>query len=442
MVLTAEDQTKETAKVLTETVEVRQDAIRRSLSRKQSHLGFSDEWKSKRIGEVFQFLSTANNPRSDLSNHGEIGYIHYGDIHGSLSSFLDCSKKTMPHIDLQKVKNLPFLEEGDLVIADASEDYEGIGKSIEILNLNNKKIVAGLHTFLLRGNKNIVVDGFKGYIQYIPSLRTDMVRLATGISVYGISKNNLRSVEVQLPPIHEQTAIANILSDIDTLIASIHQLITKKRDIKQAAMQQLLTGKQRLPGFSGEWKSKKLGDIAFCYSGGTPPTSNLYYYNGDISWITSGDLNQRYIKNVKGRITELGLNNSSAQMVKKDSLLIALYGATAGVTAITKIDAAINQAILAVIPKNDHVDFLFHYFELRKDWLINTYTQGGQPNLSGDIVKAIEFLMPGIEEQTAIASILSGMDDEISALEQQLDKTRNLKQGMMQELLTGRIRLV
>lgn len=269
-----------------------------------------------------------------------------------------------------------------------------------------------------------------------------ILTLTTGSTFPNIDGKTIRSIEFLLPSIKEQQAIAAALSDIDSLITSLDQLITKKRDIKQAAMQQLLTGKQRLPGFSGEWKSKKLGDIAFCYSGGTPPTSNLYYYNGDISWITSGDLNQRYIKNVKGRITELGLNNSSAQMVKKDSLLIALYGATAGVTAITKIDAAINQAILAVIPKNDHVDFLFHYFELRKDWLINTYTQGGQPNLSGDIVKAIEFLMPGIEEQTAIASILSGMDNEISALEQQLDKTRNLKQGMMQELLTGRIRLV
>lgn len=269
-----------------------------------------------------------------------------------------------------------------------------------------------------------------------------ILTLTTGSTFPNIDGKTIRSIEFLLPSIKEQQAIAAALSDIDSLITSLDQLITKKRDIKQAAMQQLLTGKQCLPGFSGEWKSKKLGDIAFCYSGGTPPTSNLYYYNGDISWITSGDLNQRYIKNVKGRITELGLNNSSAQMVKKDSLLIALYGATAGVTAITKIDAAINQAILAVIPKNDHVDFLFHYFELRKDWLINTYTQGGQPNLSGDIVKAIEFLMPGIEEQTAIASILSGMDNEISALEQQLDKTRNLKQGMMQELLTGRIRLV
>lgn len=267
---------------------------------------------------------------------------------------------------------------------------------------------------------------------------------ATGTSgsMKNISKESLLKILIPLPYPHEQKNIAATLSDIDSLITSLDQLITKKHNIKLAAMQQLLTGKQRLPGFSGEWKEKQLGEIADWYSGGTPLTSNPHYYNGDIFWITSGDLNQRYIKNVKGKITTLGLNNSSAKMVKKGTLLIALYGATAGVTAITQIDAAINQAILAIIPKDDRVDFLFHYFELQRNWLINTYTQGGQPNFSGDIIKSIEFLIPAFEEQTAVANILSDMDIEISALEQQIDKARNLKQGMMQELLTGRIRLI
>lgn len=266
---------------------------------------------------------------------------------------------------------------------------------------------------------------------------------ATGTSgsMKNISKEVLLGILIPYPHSNEQKKIAAALSDIDSLINSLDRFIAKKRNIKLATMQQLLTGKQRLPGFRGEWKKKQLGEIADCYSGGTPLTSNPHYYNGDIFWITSGDLNQRYIKNVKGKITTLGLNNSAAKIVKKGTLLIALYGATAGVTAITQIEAAINQAILAIIPKYDHVDFLFHYFELEKNWLINTYTQGGQPNLSGDIIKSIEILMPAFEEQIAIANALSDMDTELSALEQQLAKARNLKQGMMQELLTGRIRL-
>ncbi len=232
--------------LITKKQAIKQAAIQQLLTGKQRLPGFNDEWKSKRIGEIFQFLSTANNPRSDLSEHGDIRYLHYGDIHGGTSPFLDCSKKTMPYIELQKIKNFHFLEEGDLVIADASEDYEGIGKSVEILNINNKKIVAGLHTFLLRGNKSIVADGFKGYIQSIPSLRTDIVRLATGISVYGISKNNLRGVEVKLPPIQEQKAIANVLSDMNSEITALELQLDKARNLKQGMMQELLTGRIRL----------------------------------------------------------------------------------------------------------------------------------------------------------------------------------------------------
>lgn len=449
MTLAIEDQIKETANILTETVEVRQDSMQRALNGKQSSHGFSDEWKSKRLGEVFQFLSTANNPRSDLSDYGEIGYIHYGDIHGSSSSFLDCSKKSMPYIHLQKVKNLPFLEEGDLVIADASEDYEGIGKSLEILNLNNKKIVAGLHTFLLRGNKNIVADGFKSYIQYIPSFRTDLVRLATGISVYGISKNNLRGVEVKLPPIHEQISIANTLSDIDSLITSLAQLITKKRNIKLAAMQQLLTGKQRLPGFSGKWEMKRFEDVIIhCSSGSTPSRSKPEFYQGNIRWITSGELNFNRINDTQEKITKEAVISANLKLIPPNTFLMAITGleaeGTRGACGIVGRESTTNQSCMAIFPTQDlSIQFLFYYYVYRGKTLALQYCQGTkQQSYTAKIVKLLPIFLPPIEEQAAITSIFSDMDTELSALEQQLVKTRNLKQGMMQELLTGRIRLI
>jgi type I restriction enzyme, S subunit len=180
--------------------------------------GFSGVWEDKRFGEVFQFLSTANNSRSDLTDIGEIGYIHYGDIHTKWRTFLDCSRDKIPYIQEGKIRNVQLLEEGDLIMADASEDYEGIGISIEVKNVGSKKIVAGLHTLLLRGNKEIVSDGFKGYLQYIPSVKDSLRKAATGISVYGISKNNLKNITVNLPCTKEQSAIAETLSDIDAEI--------------------------------------------------------------------------------------------------------------------------------------------------------------------------------------------------------------------------------
>jgi type I restriction enzyme S subunit len=261
------------------------------------------------------------------------------------------------------------------------------------------------------------------------------------------------------PSYKEQTAIANVLSDVGDLITSLEKLITKKRAIKTAAMQQLLTGKKRLPPFDlahtgykqtelGEipkdWDIKSIGRFCSCFSGGTPSTSVASYYGGGIPWITSGDLNKGRIKSVTGRITVSGLENSSAKKVSSNTLLFALYGATAGVSAITDISAAINQAVLAIQPdKSSDKAFLFQVLRLRKDYLIDTYTQGGQPNFSGNIVKSFLIALPSIvEEQTAIANVLSDMDKEIDTLEQRLNKTQQLKQGMMQELLTGRTRLI
>jgi len=226
--------------------DVKQAAMQQLLSGKQRLPGFSGEWEVKRLGDLFQFLSTANNARSDLSEYGDVGYIHYGDIHTGTSSFLDCTAREMPHIAQAKVKNTPLLEDGDLVMADASEDYEGIGKSVEVLNVGGRKIVAGLHTFLLRGNRELIVNGFKGYLQHIPTVRTALVKLATGISVYGVSKSNVKSIEVLLPCAEEQTAIAAVLSDMDAELAALEARRDKTRALKQGMMQELLTGRIRL----------------------------------------------------------------------------------------------------------------------------------------------------------------------------------------------------
>lgn len=401
-----------------------------------------DDWEVKTIGEIFQFLNTGSNPRDNLSDYGDYKYIHYGDIHTKWLGFLDCSIDSIPRIDRQKVAHLPLIKDGDLVMVDASEDYNGIGASIEIYNVNDQLIVAGLHTFLLRADHEIIKDGFKGYIQNIDIVKSQLRALATGISVFGISKLSLKDVKLPIPPLQEQQAIVEVLSQIDDQITALEESIAKKRELKQGAMQRLLTGEERLAGFSGAWEVKRLGEISNVFSGGTPSTTVSEYYNGNISWITSSDLNKGRIFSVGGRITELGLQNSSAKMINAHTLLIALYGATAGVVAISEIEAAINQAVLAIIPSNDNIEFIFYLLSKLKDSIVETYTQGGQPNLSGNIVKSIELTFPPLEEQQAIADVLSNMDAEISALEAERDKTITLKQGMMQELLTGKTRLI
>lgn len=189
------------------------------------------------------------------------------------------------------------------------------------------------------------------------------------------------------------------------------------------------------------WESATIGSVCMTFSGGTPSTSRPEYYGGDIAWLASADLNQGRIRSVKGRITRLGLDRSSAKMVQSGTPLIALYGATAGVPAITYVDAAINQAILAMVPRTIEPEYLFQWLQANREAIIDRYTQGGQPNLSGAIVRSISLPLPPATEQRRIAVSLRDVDDLIAALERLITKKQAIKHGMMQELLTGRTQL-
>jgi type I restriction enzyme S subunit len=412
------------------------DALSFSKGYKQTEVGLiPSDWKVKTIGEIFTFYSTANFSKAEMTLYGEVGCVHYGLIHAIENSHYSLSSGIKYYVTKEQAK-YETIQEGDVIMVDASEDLVGLNKSVEVFNVNNKEYIAGLHTFHLRDINSDYVGIFRGLILNSSLVKKQMLRLAVGMKVFGVSKPQLQQVFVPVPTKAEQTAIATALSDADALISSLEKLIAKKRNIKQGAMQKLLQPKEG-------WEVKKLGEVCEVFSGGTPDTSNSNYYGGNINWITSGDLNKQIINEVEGKITDDGLQNSSAKLIKPNTVLLAMYGATAGVSAISKIEGAINQAILAMLPfSNYNYEFLFYCLAYYKDWIIITYTQGGQPNLSGSIIKSIEMYFPSFEEQTRIATILSDMDAEISALETKLEKYRKVKLGMMQNLLTGKIRLV
>ncbi len=244
----------------------------------------------------------------------------------------------------------------------------------------------------------------------------------------------------------EQQAIAHALSDVDDLIQSLERLIEKKRGLKQAAMQQLLTGQTRLPGFSGEWIDKRLSDLTDCTAGGTPSTRRPDFWGGTIRWMSSGDLHMKRVYEVPGRITISGLTNSSSKMLPERCVLIGLagQGKTRGTVAINYVPLSTNQSIGAIFP-SEHIDaeFLFHNLDSRYEELRELSAgDGGRGGLNLRLIRSLPISLPPIDEQAGIAEALTDMDAEITALEARLTKTRDLKQGMMQELLTGRTRLV
>ena len=263
-----------------------------------------------------------------------------------------------------------------------------------------------------------------------------------------ISQSPIHNLKLKLPPLPEQKAIADCLSTWDKAISKQQQLITAKQEQHKGLRHLLLTGKKRLTNpetgkvFDEEWVEKRLGEISSSFSGGTPSSKVKEYYNGNIHWLKSGELNQIHIKKTEKYISKLGLENSSSKIVKPNTILIAMYGATAGVCAITEIEGAINQAVLAIKPSEEINNlFLFYKMKMIMPSMVQRLTQGGQPNLNGGIIKNIKVNIPLLKEQTAIAEVLETSSNEIELLQQQLNQLQLQKKGLMQVLLSGALRL-
>ncbi len=226
---------------------IKTGAMQQLLTGKQRLPGFEGAWETKSFGNIFDYHSTATNSRSDLNDDSNTYYVHYGDIHTKFHSHLDFRKTRPPTINRCKCKNATCLKNGDWVMADASEDYDGVGKSIEIHGLEDgTAAVAGLHTFLLREKNPTFVTGFKGHLGNLKSLHDQFLRVATGMKVYGVSKTALKDLMLPVPHPAEQTAIAEVLSDMDAEIQALEAKLRKTKALKQGMMQELLTGKTRL----------------------------------------------------------------------------------------------------------------------------------------------------------------------------------------------------
>ena len=256
-------------------------------------------------------------------------------------------------------------------------------------------------------------------------------------------KKSLANFIIPLPPLPEQCRIADALSKVDSLIASLDKLIAKKQAIKRGAMQELLTGKKRLPGFQGEWKKDKIESFGEINGGGTPNTNIKAFWTGQFPWISSSDINEDDISNISVSrfITKKAIANSSTILCPSNTIhLVSRVGL--GKVAYTQERVCTSQDFCNLtINKENDIIFL-SYLLLTKMKSVAKEGQGTTiKGISIEQIKNFVLNVPPLPEQRAIAHVLSSMDAEIAALERKRDKFRQVKQGMMQDLLTGRIRL-
>lgn len=354
----------------------------------------------------------------------------------------------LPSLPVDKAKTLDRLRDGDLVISDASEDLTGISKSVEICGVGCTELVGGLHTIVVRFDKDIFADGFKGYLQFCPPFCKQLRRLAAGTKVYATNRSHVANIEMHVPGVDEQRAIATALSDVDALLDGLDELIDKKRALKQAAMQQLLTGATRLPGFEGEWEVKRLGEIGTFLKGSGVTREESR--SGPLACVRYGEIyttHHDYMRTFCSWISEKVA--ATATRLEQGDLLFAGSGETKEeigkcVAFLHSIEAYAGGDI--VILRQHCADALFLGYALNAAEVNGQKASRGQGDavvhISSNALAQVRLALPAVDEQTAIATVLSDMDAEIEALEQRRAKTADLKYAMMQELLTGRTRLV
>jgi type I restriction enzyme S subunit len=270
--------------------------------------------------------------------------------------------------------------------------------------------------------------------------------LATQNAQLNINLEKLRPYLLSIPPLEEQRAIAAALSDVDALVSGLDQLIAKKRDIKQATMQQLLAGKTRLPGFKGKWEEKRLGDVASFHKGKGLPKSALTLF-GDAPCIHYGELFTRYPETIGAIISRTNGFRESFRSIANDVLMPTSDVTPRGLAKASCIkidDVILGGDILVIRSERNRIcgSFLSYVIRSEEEQVLQLVTGSTVFHLYGSDMKKFLFLMPPLDEQTAIVTVLSDMDAELAALEQRRDKTCDLKQGMMQQLLTGKIRLI
>lgn len=268
-------------------------------------------------------------------------------------------------------------------------------------------------------------------------------------SIAHLGAGRFAALPMPVPPLEEQRAIASALSDMDTLLAKLDQLIAKKRDIKQAAMQELLTGRRRLPGFSGGWTMTALRSLGAWKGGATPSMVNPdFWVNGSMPWASSADIKSTTIDTTTKTITELAVESSSTTVIPTGSVVMVTRS---GIlrryfpVAKTSKPIAINQDIKALIPASGvDTEFVLQSLLLHGPDILSSCMKAGTTVESVELswLKAYEIDLPSLDEQQAIAALLRDMDTEITTLEARREKTRLIKQGMMQELLSGRVRLI
>lgn len=330
------------------------------------------------------------------------------------------------------------MQEGDIVFSRVGS----VDRNAYVTAIENGWLFSG-RILRLRAKNEKLSTQYLGYYFKSEDTKERIRNVAVGQTMPSLNTKLMNAFKVVLPTIEEQKDIAALLSNMDTLISALEKQISKKKAIKQGAMQELLTGKRRLPGFSGEWQNIVLGTVSSFYNGGTPSKTRKDWWSGNIPWISSSDLSESTITSVKISrfVSQEAVARSATRICPRNAVLI-VSRVGVGKVAVSPCELCTSQDFTTIVSSRHNPYFLaYMLMPIMKKLAIQSQGTSIKGITTEDIQK-IAIPTPSEEEQNAIVDILADTDSEIEALEQKLKKYRQVKQGMMQQLLTGKTRLV
>lgn len=369
-----------------------------------------EDWEVRALGEMGQALIGLTYRPEDVASQGTL-VLRSSNIQGNSIDFKD-------NVFVRcRVPQRLMTCDGDVLICVRNGSRALIGKSI-LLGERAKGMTFGAFMTIFRSSHGPLVS-----LLFQSPIVKRQIGEHLGATINQITNKSLTSFLVPVPTTHdERKTITTALGDVDALLGALERLIAKKRNLKQATMQQLLTGQTRLPGFTGDWRVQPLVDIAPLQRGFDLPTSNLL--PGPFPVVYSNGV----------------MNYHAKAQSQGPGVVTGRSGTIGNVTFVDEPFWPHNTALWVTSFKQNNPRFVFYLYT--KIDFERFSTGSGVPTLNRNDVHAFEVAIPEINEQNAIAAVLTDMDADLAALEQRLAKTRALKQGMMQGLLTGRIRLV
>ena len=399
--------------------------------------------REHRLSELYDNVSTNSLSRALLYEDGDVLNLHYGDIHLKYSGLLDISKAQLPFAlkTDYKFKESSRMETGDVIFADAAEDYEGIGKAVEIGQTVDTPSYAGLHTIHLKRKTDVLASGYMGYLSQAYAFRRKVWFIAQGAKVLGISSKELLKQSIVIPSIAEQNNIISRLIAVDQKI----NLLTKKKEAletyKKGLMQKIFSQELRFKREEGtdypDWKQRSLGDIGDLKNG-FAFRSDSYFEEGDYSIVTIKNVQNGKLVNGFNCIRKLPKKIKKHHLLKMGDLLISMTGNVGRVCLVNQNNLLLNQRVGLIILK-DEMDKKLCYYQLQQHTILNYFISNGegaaQPNISKDVILNTQLSFPtDNEEKIKMINFFSRLDIYLDKVEYSLESSEKLKKGLLQQM--------